>query len=911
MKRRGWSIALALVLVLNMVFAGTSVFAREVGPSVVFYVAPDGNDANDGSIGSPFATIKGARDAVRAYKAENGLPEGGITVYFRGGTYNITEKTDFEEQDSGTAESPITYKAYPNETPVFTGGYYVEGSQFQPVTDQAILDRLPSDDARSNIVQYDLKGNGITNYGEMYDTCGWGADSNPDGFGMKIAPMEVYIDDDPLILSRWPNRKADGTNDYIYTGESIAYGRKGTSPADELPQFKYTDERIEGWATYDDVCTLGFYKADYADDNVKLLNVDKENNIITLKTQLSHGVLEEKKYYYYNVLDELDDPGEYYIDRTNGILYLYPTKDMSTATVKLSSYDQPLVIECNNVSHVTFSGLTFELTRGSVFRVVGGDSVTIAYCTIKNCGIYGAYLGASSVSMDSSKDVAGNVAAAQEYDNAANGVNHKVTGCEIFNMGYGGVKMQGGNLYTLERADFSVENSKIYHYALRRRSYVNGVNYNGFGFKIAHNEIFDAPHAAVQGSAQGIVIEYNEFYDVVKETEDAGAIYTNYTWPVHDLHIRYNYIHDIPYSDFGHRIAPDIVLRAAVYVDSDLFCPDVYGNVMVNCPIGFMGAVKGEFIENNIFVDCRRAINRGGDCDYLKGYTGEEALDVSNGSFNLIQKYPFDQEPWKSAYPEFAQYMEDFRNSDNAAYWNGQWINNLIVYDKIPGFYERNLPEAVITTEGDEYVYKDNVITKEDPGFVDMANGNYQLKDDASFYQQVPDFEKLDMSKMGLLTDQVGAKLQNAIVLELGTPNALVNGELKAVDSDNLAVVPAVINDRTLVPVRFISESLGGVVGWDEATETVTIDIDGRQIVLKIGDSNIVVDGTATAMDVAAETIHDRTMIPLRALVEVGLNKNVFWDDRGLIVISDDANLLTPETDEAIIQEMLNYLMYR
>ncbi|MDR1205449.1 MAG: hypothetical protein LBL26_08210, partial [Peptococcaceae bacterium] len=121
----------------------------------VFFVAPDGGDADSGSESAPLASLAGARDKIRALKESSGLPDGGVTVYVRGGTYPVTETVFFDEGDSGTEGSPIRYAAYPGETPVFNGGSYIDGSDFARIADKAALARL-SPKARDKVLCYNL-----------------------------------------------------------------------------------------------------------------------------------------------------------------------------------------------------------------------------------------------------------------------------------------------------------------------------------------------------------------------------------------------------------------------------------------------------------------------------------------------------------------------------------------------------------------------------------------------------------------------------------------------------------------------------------------------------------------------------------------------------------------------------------
>ena len=95
---------------------------------VYFYISTEGNDnwsgklaeANSGMNDGPFATLEGARIAVRKYTSEKA--SGLVTIYIRGGEYELDSTIIFGPEDSGTKEFPIYYRAYPNEIPVFTGG---------------------------------------------------------------------------------------------------------------------------------------------------------------------------------------------------------------------------------------------------------------------------------------------------------------------------------------------------------------------------------------------------------------------------------------------------------------------------------------------------------------------------------------------------------------------------------------------------------------------------------------------------------------------------------------------------------------------------------------------------------------------------------------------------------------------
>ena len=122
---------------------------------------------------------------------------------------------------------------------------------------------------------------------------------------------------------------------------------------------------------------------------------------------------------------------------------------------------------------------------------------------------------------------------------------------------------------------------------------------------------------------------------------------------------------------------------------------------------------------------------------------------------------------------------------------------------------------------------------------------------------------------------------KSSIVLAVDSSDCYINGE-KGKISD---AVPTVVNGRTLVPARFLSESLGGTASWDGETKTATLNCNGKKIEVPIGKDYIIVNGIKNQLDVNSAVIQDRTMLPLRGICEA-VGKDVDYYD-GLIVVHD------------------------
>ena len=153
---------------------------------------------------------------------------------------------------------------------------------------------------------------------------------------------------------------------------------------------------------------------------------------------------------------------------------------------------------------------------------------------------------------------------------------------------------------------------------------------------------------------------------------------------------------------------------------------------------------------------------------------------------------------------------------------------------------------------------------------------------------------------------RISELIDNSIVLSTQTPVCYVWGERTYVDKENLSVMPIIKNDRTLVPIRFVAESIGAKVNWDNHTQTATIISNADEIKITINSDYMYVNNQRIKLDVPAQIIQDRTLIPLRAVSE-SLDKNIFYHN-GFILVSDyDINLDNADSD---IQNIVEYLRY-
>jgi len=129
--------------------------------------------------------------------------------------------------------------------------------------------------------------------------------------------------------------------------------------------------------------------------------------------------------------------------------------------------------------------------------------------------------------------------------------------------------------------------------------------------------------------------------------------------------------------------------------------------------------------------------------------------------------------------------------------------------------------------------------------------------------------------------------IEDGVALKIGSPKAFVNLEEMNVDASNNNVVPIIKNDRTLLPIRFISESFGAKVDWDSQTNTAIITYNNSVAKIKLNSDEMYVNSRMVRLDVPAEILNDRIYIPLRRLSEDVLNKKVFYDNE-IIILTDN-----------------------
>ena len=558
------------------------------------FVSKSGNDGNNGTMDRPFLSLEKARNAVRA--AGNKL----TVVYIREGVYQFKKSFDLNEEDAPPENGRVIYKAYKNESVSFNGGISLSNAGITKVYDREILKRL-APNAVGKVYQVSLSGE---NAGTLHSF----------GFRRPYYPsaMELFIDKRPMHLARYPNDSNLLITQVTDVGSIPANGdfsNKGGT-------IKYEISRPERWTSAAELWIGGYFLWGWADDAMRVKNIDIEKKTITTNEAAMFGFgagTSYRNWYVFNLLEEIDAPGEYFIDRKLKMLYFFSKENPFFQNVEISLLEDPLVTMkgCRNIS---FENITFENSRGIGVYMENGSNNLIKNCTLRNIGSVAVVIGKGVQPFETYKEhgtgepICCNLGSWHEhiYENTAfnrmAGENNGIDGCEIYNLGNGAVSLGGGDRRTLKAAGNFVTNCDLHHFNRLGKSYKAGINIDGAGNIISHNHIHHAEQSGIYLHGNNHLIAFNEIDNTCLNTDDMGAIYMGRDPSEGGNAFRHNYFHHIKSYKPGYR-------TAAIFLDDGTMGVTITDNVFFQTgSVGF-GAITvngggNHQISKNTFLEC-------------------------------------------------------------------------------------------------------------------------------------------------------------------------------------------------------------------------------------------------------------------------------------------------------------------
>lgn len=487
----------------------------------VFYVAPAGDDTASGTdIDRPFRTLQRARDAVRQLKAGGSL-DAPVTVYLRGGHHALTEPLVLEPVDSGTAACPVLYRAYANEQPVITGGRRIAGWTRQQ--DDVWTAEVPAVKAG----QWDFR--------------------------------QLYVNGRQYRRARIPNEgflRVAGCPEG--TPKTVHYHK-------DCQSFEFAPGDLDPtWTNLDDVEVIVYHF--WTDSHLPIESIDTQKNLVTFKHKAGKVFTDDfsedgARYIVENVFEGLDEPGEWYLNRRTGVLYVVPRPgdDLKSAEVIAPFAAAFLRFEGDPVNrqyveHIAFDGLSFEYTnwrlppgnsndrQGSAgvpaaITLTGTRQCRFDRCRVANIGTFAFEIGLGCTD------------------------NH-FTYNEISHIAAGGFRINGGTERDrpLERTGNNViTDNVLQYYGEDYPSAVGVLLMNTSGNHVAHNAIHHGWYTGVsigwvwgyqRSVSRDNVVEFNHIHHIGQGLlSDMGAIYTLGISP--GTVLRNNLIHDVEANHYG------------------------------------------------------------------------------------------------------------------------------------------------------------------------------------------------------------------------------------------------------------------------------------------------------------------------------------------------------------------------
>ncbi len=667
------------------------------GGTLDVFVSPRGRDnwsgrrADPGENDGPFATVARARDAVR--ELQKGSRR--VRVVVRGGTYDLDSPLEFGPEDSGTEQAPVVYTAAAGERVVLSGGRRLENGR----------------------------------WGEVNGRKAWLVDLAEVKAGTWRF-RQLFVNGERRPRTRLPKQGE-------YRIESLP-GYTGDFLRSPTRQFVYAPGDIAPtWRNLRDVEIVGMTR--WLDNRLPIESISGETRTVTFDRPSLFALVSGSQpgvYWVENVFEALDTPGQWYLDRPDGVLYYLPQpgEEMPSAEIVAPRLVQVVRVVGRagaSVHDLRFEGLIFAHTEWQPpadyasslqagIEVPGAllfdyaERCAVTDGAIEHIGNYGVEVGVGCADIEIARnritDIgAGGIRIGHFFSWETDGSGQLTER---------GLRRKAAMPQGPHSRRITVADNEIAHGGRFSPEAVGVFVGDNADNRIVHNHIYDLFYSGISvGSVQDFgpsqardnIIEYNHVHDVGQGMlSDLAGIYTCST---PDSRIAFNVVHDVMRREYG---------GWGIYPDEGSHDLSIQKNLVFRCQDGALFAHHNQNItaENNIFAFNRTAqIERGG----LGGF---ELTCRRNIIYYLEGKAVGDYGS--------GRWRRDICAFDRNLYWNASGKPVL--------FADKNLSEWQAMGQD-----KDSLIA--DPQFVDPSHGDFTLRPGSPASQI--GFEPCELSAVG------------------------------------------------------------------------------------------------------------------------------------------------------------------
>jgi hypothetical protein len=436
------------------------------------------------------------------------------------------------------------------------------------------------------------------------------SNSQAELFGAKESPpsIAVAINNLSIPLARWPNERYTTIKDVVGSpqeGFKIHFSDTGMRT---LPK---TGALISGYLFNDWAYERVPVTPDPTDAKAALISPGGS----------TFGVRVGQRVFIENSLAELDSPNEWFFDEKSQKLYFWSGLGDRTGANNLEISVNDKLFRIENSKDVLIRDLSLENNLGDALEIHNSSNVSIDHIAIRDVG-------------NTAVTIVG-------------GENDVISDCLIEDVGASGISVYGGDRMSLWPGRHRVQNCKISRVGRRLKSYKPAILLQGVGNEAIRNLILDTPHAAIIFSGNDHLIEANHIADVVKETDDAGAIYTGRDWAARGTVIRNNFVQNVKGK------GGDAGQAVGLYLDDQASGITATGNIFANVTTGILvGGGRDNRVNDNVFFANKTSIVLD-----ARGVTWQRAQtqDVSWNLWQNLRRLPYQGPIYRQRYPHLAE----------------------------------------------------------------------------------------------------------------------------------------------------------------------------------------------------------------------------------------------------------------